>query len=288
MKSKRKEIEQEFAQWWNDRVFYINPFYEIYRKLHARGADLDYIHFLRGVFVWGAKFDPQILRETSRRARKRNQKANRHTGPDSATIAVIRDIERLHLLAKEQGPDPMVLVGELRILIERLHKVTPSSKPLAYLLRRLVLNEVLQQVEERARMMRRDLLRPVQCLDERASVALQKSLDAFPNVCEKLKLLWLPERGQQPDPLGGFILLAVTEHLREKRGPSYALAAQFLGRLRGLSASRKDTLGAKARVHQLRSRRDWNEILEFAKQQYHEAQEAAKAIPHNVIQPLPA
>jgi hypothetical protein len=86
-------------------------------------------------------------------------------------------------------------------------------------------------------------------------------------VCERF--FSLPNKGQQGDLLGNFVLFAVTQHLREKDPGRayYGLAAEFLRKLTG--GSKATAQSVKIRVHKLnRSRNESDELLSFVKGQY--------------------
>src|SRR5262245_34477851 len=186
MKSKRKETGQDFWQWWNDWVFYANPLYRSYQELHARGADLDYIRFLCGVFKYGERFDPRgVCRTTLRQARKRKKKAS---SQNDILPVFIRDIERLHFLV-EKWVDPMVLLAELTATVEWLyvHRLAHVLKP------EVLVEAVRRRLEERRQKREEEIFGSADLKDDER-VAVQKILDTPARVCEKLNLLWFPER----------------------------------------------------------------------------------------------
>lgn len=263
MKSQKNWRNDPFDTWWNERHFHTDdPLHQTYRKLHAAGADLRYIDFICAVFVYGSRFDPIVQRKTLRQARRRMRKASAKRG---IAEALKRQSERLYSIveAPEQSPSaPMVLFGELQATLELLYKV-PDSRP------RDLANYIGTLVEDRTST-------EYQNLPARAVTYLE----ALARVCERLNLLRLPEDGQPPDPLGNFILMAVSEHLREQahsRHP-YGLAAELLRKLRG--EPKPTSLSARVRVHKLKaaSLREWEEILSFLKEQYRQLKDDGKQL----------
>lgn len=263
MKSQKNWREDPFDTWWNERHFYTDdPFYPTYRKLHAAGADLRYIDFIRAVFVYGSPFDPIVQRKTLRQARRRMRKASAKRG---IAEALKRESERLYSIIEEpeQSPSaPMVFLGELQAMVELLRKV-PDSRP------KDLVNYLGTLVEDRTSNERQNLPAPAVTY-----------LEALARVCERLNLLRLPEDGQPPDPLGNFILMAVSEHLREKAPTHhpYRLAAELLRKLRG--DPKPTSLSARVRVHKLKaaSLRECEEILSFLKEQYRQLKDDGKQL----------
>jgi len=279
MKRKKKQTNEEFLSWWDKNFFYTDQFYQTYKKLHAAGADLDYIKFICMVFIHVAEFNPVVHRKTLRQAKKRIKKGLVKSG---IADVLKRQMERLYSVIP--CGSPMIIFGELRAASDLLYSAGLSASK-----HKVFVDHIQSLIEEHTTIRDQKLLEDIRNLiEEDRATEDQKILapalalmfiikDALDRVCLRINVFRRPERGQQPDPLGTFVLLAVSEHLREKHAirPHYRLAAEFLRKLTG--DSKPTALSARVRVHDLkRSHRGWEELLSFVKEQEQYIQNAVK------------
>jgi hypothetical protein len=276
MKPKKKQTDDRFQSWWNSIFFYTDkPFYEIYKKLCAAGADLDYILFIHLLVRCVARFDPLVYGKQLRQSRKRKAKA---VSKDGFTFDVFtREMERLCFLIDRDVDDPelknagpIVIAAEITAMMEQLRQREDARTV------ELFLKVIQNLLQSRVRMNNRAIQNSLQDststedreVPRKALMAVCLMInEILAQVCEKF--FRLPKKGRQTDLLGNFVLFAVTEHLREKRpGRSrHGLTAEFLRRI--TADSKTTAASARVRVHKLnRSRNQQDELLSFVNRHY--------------------
>lgn len=224
---KRKSTKQEngnaFQLWWNERFFHKEPFYENYKKLRALGADLDYIEFLRELFVRGEDIVKTILDEQIKEKRWKDSKREKWalSGRDN----YIRDAVNLTIEAIEEKGLPSTEGETKRIQEEVVHLIKHDD----YLW----------------------LSRLVPARNVSASFSEIRSRLGTDNLII-LKYIYPDSPGRKgADKWGDFFLVALTEHLREStKKPRYLEAHRLLLKLRReiCGAARGDRDKCKQRV----------------------------------------
>jgi hypothetical protein len=92
----------------------------------------------------------------------------------------------------------------------------------------------------------------------------------------KYNLVMPRKRGNQPDSWGSFILLAITEHIRQEIGkPEHAMAMTLVRRIRQASpeTKRQTTQSAESRIRQFKQANEsWAQDIEWLKKQFRHSQ----------------
>ena len=88
----------------------------------------------------------------------------------------------------------------------------------------------------------------------------------------KYNLVVPRKRGNQPDSWGSFILLAITEHIRQEIGkPEYGTAMTLVRQIRQTSpeTKRQTPQSAESRIRQFKQTNEsWEQDLEYLKKQF--------------------
>jgi hypothetical protein len=87
----------------------------------------------------------------------------------------------------------------------------------------------------------------------------------------KYNLVMPRKRGNQPDSWGTFILLAITEHIRQEiRKPEYGIAMRLVRQIRQSPETKRQTpQGAESRIRQFKQANEsWAQDLEWLKKQF--------------------
>lgn len=244
-------MKKDFEACWNHYFYTSHPLYELYKKLHSVGADLNYIEFLRqGVQEWD-ELTKEILAQI--KEIKKTKKLSLAPLPKRPPLLIqLFGMEILNAIAQAQKHNPTLsgysLSEEYGLFIEKPWKVLKEGQKLTRRINQKLVREKLQ---------RQDIPNPspvtvfMDCANR-----LTKDLGA----------------GRKPDPGGNLFLLAVSEHLREETdNPQYLLAVKLLKRIRGrsLGENYNERKTATERVRALKEGHPgWRSLLSKLKKAY--------------------
>ena len=232
-------MKEEFDAWWHRTYFRTDhPYRAIYKKLYEAGADLEYIDGL----TW-------ILRVA-----------------DQNTLNLKTELKTLIPAHQRSLTHPPALKKR----IEKLSREYAKRKRIT--LKQTDLNEIKNDIEAR---LRQEIQARLE-LDKNRYLKRAKNV-ARTNPMGSLLFLYggtpfLYQTGRRSDDRGSFFLLAVTEHLRKKRGkPHFLLAVNLLRAVRGQKSiwSKSLRLQAMVRVNKLKhSGHDWKWHLKIVQDSY--------------------
>lgn len=232
---------KDFQTWWNAKYFDTNyPYYNIYQALHKAKADLDYIEYLRVALQQGDHLIELALQGFKGGLKKSKRTTKKSIPPNWRNLP-------LTSLIGEEAMEEWYRQGK-----EREEAMRWSMAALDYFIRK----------EEFLRKKREQIDAGLKLLMEKSPVFKKIFME-----CDEG-----PKGGRKSDRRGSFFLLAVSEHLREKRGkPQYRMAARLLKTIRGqhFASGYQDRTNAKTKVHKLKKTYpDWESYLKIVKRQF--------------------
>jgi hypothetical protein len=243
-------VNDEFQTWWNKRYFYTNsPLYEIFKRLHELGADLDYIDYLVGVLKRADLF--------TKAARKSAAKKNRARAFNNRFLEALKIYGTIvvgYTLAELRSSLDDSTIS--RTLAQRIKIAEDSWNAIDDILIPFIKNSKSQPSQKHK-------------FSEETRRAISE-LPIFPLMVAYHQDV--PKRGNQSDPWGTLFLLAVTEHLRRKaKKPHYREAIRLLRKSRGdgTKAPAQDAKTATVRVSNFKiAVPQWKEQLKLLVMEY--------------------
>ena len=233
-------MNKDFQSWWNDRYFYTNDpiysqLYDVYKRLFEAGADLDYIEGIcQLLFV-----------------------------ADDDVNFQIEDVSK-------NTPHKFLSLGHPSGRSRRIKEgIVRAEKELGIRLDKNSIKEVESEIRGKLKEHLENQQKRLEEKFKRTSEAVFKKNPIDGILMEYASGQLLYTTGQRSDDVGSFFLLAISEHLREKRRqPKYALAAKLLQEVRQNSKS-LSRLDAMVRVDKLKkSHPNWKLHLKALKNSY--------------------
>lgn len=271
-------MKKDFQTWWNETYFFRDdPLYSSYKTLCELGADFQFIDFLCRWLKLG-DFLQQMGVEQMKRAvtpkhpfvaalSKHREDIQMLFVKMYGSMVVYYTVEELkfHLVAAAGN------VEQFKVISQWLAEVSPRVRDKAQKITReawLGLTYMFLQQQAKSSQQKRDELKetqPIYKSDLARMPILEVLREYYPPV--------LPKKGNRSDPWGSFFLLAVTEHLREKKcRPCFRGTFRLLKKIGGRSkrSARREKDSAGVRVQRLKqSHPNWRYHFALVKKQFH-------------------
>lgn len=203
-------MQKDFLAWWNERYFHTShPLYQNYKSLSDLDGDFVYIDFLCSTLLFGDGFAQSIP--------KKSKKSRRTFTPfhepvmaaikltaEGVIFSTIALLQEKKLLDSSIDPDQIISHEErVEMAMAALREWVPA------------MYQLIREKEDKT-------LEPGWRLVEQTPV-LKLLVTLLPRIN-----ISIARRSRRPDPWGGFFLLALTEHMRERTARPYYLDAQRL------------------------------------------------------------
>jgi hypothetical protein len=261
---------EDFDRWWNKHYLHTNnPRYRIYKCLFTNGVTLDYIDFLCNALAFGDR-----IAEMTRKAQPKKEQpglldkiAKVNEQEFSELIQFACNFVADYVLREIQKTVPLEVKKLLNLPFSQTTNLVEQG------LSKLALWGTSRQdwVAEEKKAARRQR-------DKELETSKQKLIAKEPiyYVLCKYNLVMPRKRGNQPDSWGSFILLAITEHIRQEIGkPEHAMAMTLVRRIRQASpeTKRQTTQSAESRIRQFKQANEsWAQDIEWLKKQFRHSQ----------------
>ena len=260
------QVEKEFQEWWNEHIFDRDPPREkVYKRLFAQGVSLDYVHFLCDAlrfWDWWAK----MIRERAAPSQK----------PPTLLDAIKPHQRELGSLVR------LLCNVTVFMVLEEIKRILPefsASLNLSHEERQKLVDKSLAVYVALGVRLSEKRLEISRAESEEMQARKKNLIAEFPlfAVLDKYNQPMPRKRGNQPDRWGTFILLALSEHIREKTGhPGYSEAIGLLRLSRKLLGKVSRQL-AETRIREFkRSNPSWQADLGSLKMQFSLSQNTPK------------